>query len=56
MVAFGVGSGTGEADTVNLVAPANASTGQIGVGIYELAAGGIEASGLATFGVKNSCN
>ena len=55
VVAFGVGSGTGEADTVVLVAPANASTGTIGVGIYDLAAGGTEASGLATFGVKNSC-
>jgi hypothetical protein len=56
IVNFGVGSGTGEANTVVLVAPANASTGTIGVGIYELAAGGIEASGLATFGVKNSCS
>jgi len=56
VVAFGVGSGTGEADTVVLVAPANASTGTIGVGIYDLAAGGTEASGLATFGVKNSCS
>jgi hypothetical protein len=56
IVNFGVGSGTGEADTVVLVAPANASTGTVGVGIYELAAGGIEASGLATFGVKNSCS
>ena len=56
MANFGVGSQTGEADTVVLVSPANASTGSIGVGIYELAAGGIEASGLATFGVKNSCS
>ena len=56
IVNFGVGSGTGEADTVVLVAPANPSTGTIGVGVYELAAGGIEASGLATFGVKNSCS
>jgi hypothetical protein len=56
MVSFGVGSGTGEADTVVLVAPATASTGQIGVGIYDLAAGGSEASGLATFGAKNSCS
>ena len=56
MASFGVGSSTGEADTVVLVAPANASTGTIGVGIYDLAAGGSEASGLATFGVKNSCS
>ncbi len=56
VVSFGVGSDTGEDDTVVLVAPANASTGTIGVGIYDLAAGGSEASGLATFGVKNSCS
>ena len=56
MASFGVGSSTGEADTVVLVAPANASTGTIGVGIYDLAAGGSEASGFATFGVKNSCS
>jgi hypothetical protein len=56
MASFGTGSATGEADTVVLVAPATASTGTIGVGIYELAAGGNEASGLATFGVKNSCS
>ncbi len=56
MASFGVGSGTGEADTVVFVAPANASTAKIGVGIYDLAAGGSEASGLATFGVKNSCS
>ncbi len=53
---FGVGSETGEADSVVLVAPANASTGTIGVGVYDLAAGGSEASGLATFGVKDSCS
>ena len=56
VAAFGIGSGTGEADTIVLVAPANASTGTIGVGIYDLAAGGSEATGLATFGVKNSCS
>lgn len=53
---FGVGSATGEADTVVFVAPANASSGTIGVGVYDLAAGGTEASGLATFGAKNSCS
>jgi hypothetical protein len=53
VVAFGVGSGTGENNTVVLVAPANASTGTIGVGIYD--SGANEATGLATFGVKNSC-
>ena len=56
VASFGTGSATGEADTVVLSAPANASTGTIGVGIYELAAGGSEATGLATFGVKNSCS
>jgi len=56
VASFGTGSSTGEAVTVVLVAPATVSTGTIGVGIYELAAGGNEASGLATFGAKNSCS
>jgi hypothetical protein len=53
VVAFGVGSDTGEDDTVVLVAPANASTGTIGIGIYD--SGANEATGLATFGAKNGC-
>ena len=53
MVAFGVGSGTGEAGGFVLVAPANASIGVIGTGIYDLVPN--EASALATFGLKNGC-
>jgi hypothetical protein len=53
---FGVGSDTGEDDSVVLVAPANTGTGAIGIGIYDLAAGESEATGLATFGAKNSCS
>ncbi len=56
MATFGVGSETGEDDSVVLVAPANGSTGTIGIGIYDLTAGESEASGLATFGVNNSCS
>ena len=56
MVTFGTGSATGEAGGVVLAAPATASTGKIGTGIYDLVLGGSEASGLATFGAKNSCS
>jgi len=56
MATFGVGSDTGEEDSVVLVAPANPSAGTIGIGIYDLAAGESEASGLATFGAKNGCS
>lgn len=52
VVTFGVGSGTGEADAVLLVAPANVSTETIGVGIYDLPS---LVTGLATFGAKNGC-
>lgn len=55
MATFGTESGTGEAGGFVLVAPANASTGKIGTGIYDLVQGGSEASALATFGVKNGC-
>jgi hypothetical protein len=50
------GSETGEAGGVVLAAPATASTGKIGTGIYDLVIGESEATGLATFGVKNSCS
>ena len=50
------GSATGEVGSVVLSAPATASTGKIGTGIYDLAFGQSEATGLATFGVKNSCS
>ena len=53
VVAFGVGSGNGEASAVLLVAPTNVSTETIGVGIFD--SGANEATGLATFGVENGC-
>lgn len=53
VAAFGTESGTGEGGGFVLVAPANASTGVIGTGIYDLVPN--EASALATFGVKNGC-
>ena len=49
-------SGNGTSSGVVIAAPASARTGQIGIGIYDLVvAGESEASGLATFGVKNGC-
>ncbi|MBV9480080.1 MAG: hypothetical protein JO249_04915 [Acidobacteria bacterium] len=53
-VNFGVGSTTGENAGFVIVAPANASTGQIGTGVMGLT-GGVPSSGLATVGQKNGC-
>ena len=53
-VNFVVGSSNGEASALVIFAPANAGNGIIGTGILGLA-GGVPASGLATFGVKNGC-
>jgi hypothetical protein len=52
---FETRSDNGEAGGLVLVAPANASNGTIGVGVYDLVFGESEASGLATFGMKNGC-
>jgi hypothetical protein len=53
-VNFGVGGGEGEETGLVLFAPANASTGKIGTGIFALT-GGVPSSGLATVGAKNGC-
>jgi hypothetical protein len=54
LVNFVVGSTTGEATSLVLFAPANASTGTIGTGILGLT-GGVPSTGLATVGAKNGC-
>ena len=54
LVNFVVGSTTGEASSLVLFAPANASTGTIGTGILGLT-GGVVSTGLATVGAKNGC-
>ncbi len=54
LVNFVVGSPTGEASALVLVAPANASKGTIGTGILGLT-GGVPSTGLATVGAKNGC-
>jgi hypothetical protein len=54
LVNFVVGSSTGEASALVLVAPANASKGTIGTGILGLT-GGVPSTGLATVGAKNGC-
>jgi len=54
LVNFVVGSTTGEASSLVLFAPANASTGTIGTGILGLT-GGVPSTGLATVGAKNGC-
>ena len=54
LVNFVVGSSTGEASALVLVAPANASKGTIGTGILALT-GGVPSSGLATVGAKGGC-
>jgi hypothetical protein len=53
-VNFGVAGGEGEETGLVLFAPANASTGKIGTGIFGLT-GGVPSSGLATVGEKNGC-
>ena len=50
----GVAGGEGEETGLVLFAPANASTGKIGTGIFGLT-GGVPSSGLATVGEKNGC-
>ena len=54
LVNFVVGSSTGEASSLVLFAPANASNGAIGTGILGLT-GGVPSTGLATVGAKNGC-
>ena len=54
LVNFVVGSTTGEATSLVLFAPANATTATIGTGILGLT-GGVPSSGLATVGAKNGC-
>jgi len=54
LVNFVVGSSTGEATSLVLFAPANASTGTIGTGILGLT-GGVPSTGLATVGAKGGC-
>jgi len=54
LVNFVVGSTTGEASSLVLFAPANASTATIGTGILGLT-GGVPSTGLATIGAKGGC-
>ena len=53
-VNFAVASDTAEDEGLVIVAPANASKGEIGTGVMGLA-GGVPSSGLATVGEKNGC-
>ena len=54
LVNFVVGSSTGEATSLVIFAPANATTGTIGTGILGLT-GGVPSTGLATIGAKGGC-
>jgi len=54
LVNFVVGSSTGEATSLVIFAPVNASTGTIGTGILGLT-GGVPSTGLATVGAKGGC-